>query len=186
MIRRSFRIGIRVGLLAGVVVALYKLAQARKVTEPLPATPRRAGGAPGPARPDPWPPVAAPEPQPAAVVETPPPPPAPVVETPAPAPTPPPPPPAPVEEAVKKAAGAVKKAAPKKATKKATKKKAAATRAWVEAQGAVCPLSHPIKAKMSSRIYHLPGMLAYTRTKPDRCYATEAAAKRDGFTPAKR
>lgn len=173
VIRRSFRIGIRVGLLAGVAFALYKLAQARRVTEPVPTS--------APLRPDPWPPVTAPEPEPAvaAVVETPPPP-APPPPAPAPAPAP-----APVEEAVKKAAGAVKKAA-KKPAKKAAKKKAAGTRAWVAPQGAVCPLSHPIKAKVASHIYHLPGMLAYSRTKPDRCYASETAAKRDGFNPAKR
>jgi micrococcal nuclease len=75
-----------------------------------------------------------------------------------------------------------------KAVKKATKatKKAAAARGWVEPQGGVCPLSHPIKVKIASGIYHLPGMFNYTRTRPDRCYAVESAAKRDGFTPAKR
>lgn len=57
---------------------------------------------------------------------------------------------------------------------------------WVEPQGGVCPQSHPIKAKMSSMIFHLPGMANYTRTRPDRCYATEAAAAGDGFVPAKR
>nr|MBA3654095.1 nuclease [Actinomycetota bacterium] len=74
----------------------------------------------------------------------------------------------------------VKKAA------KAAKKAGAPAKGWVEPQGAVCPLSYPIKAKLASRIYHLPGMFNYTRTRPDRCYATETAAKRDGFTPAKR
>ncbi len=49
-----------------------------------------------------------------------------------------------------------------------------------------CPPTHPIKAKAASHLYHLPGMFAYDRTKPDRCYADEAAAGGDGFTKAKR
>jgi micrococcal nuclease len=59
-------------------------------------------------------------------------------------------------------------------------------RAWVEASGSLCPESHPIKGKMSSHIFHLPGMLAYERTRPDRCYATEEEAEADGFIKAKR
>jgi hypothetical protein len=58
--------------------------------------------------------------------------------------------------------------------------------AWVEPDGKVCPPTHPVKAKMSSRLYHLPGMLAYDRTVPDRCYVDPAAAEADGFTRAKR
>jgi hypothetical protein len=50
----------------------------------------------------------------------------------------------------------------------------------------VCPPSHPIKAKLSSRIFHLPGMFAYNNTHPDRCYGTEQDAAADGFTKAKR
>ena len=38
----------------------------------------------------------------------------------------------------------------------------------------------------TSHLYHLPGMFAYDRAKPDRCYAEEAAAVADGFTKAKR
>ncbi len=60
-------------------------------------------------------------------------------------------------------------------------------RAWVEpSSDDVCPQSHPIKAKLSSKIFHLPGMLAYDRTKPDRCYAAAAAAEADGLRQAKR
>jgi hypothetical protein len=58
--------------------------------------------------------------------------------------------------------------------------------AWIEPEGDVCPASHPIKAKLSSKIFHRPGGANYTRTRPDRCYATEAAATSDGFTAAKR
>jgi hypothetical protein len=48
------------------------------------------------------------------------------------------------------------------------------------------PSSHPIKAKLSSRIYHLPGMAFYERTTADRCYASPEAAEADGFSRAKR
>jgi hypothetical protein len=59
--------------------------------------------------------------------------------------------------------------------------------AWVEpSSDGLCPQSHPIRAKLSSKIFHLPGMLAYERTKPDRCYAAEDAAVGDGFRKAKR
>lgn len=49
-----------------------------------------------------------------------------------------------------------------------------------------CPAGHPIKAKLRSGIYHLPGMLAYERTIPDRCYAIEVDAEADGLRRAKR
>ncbi|MFP5318450.1 MAG: hypothetical protein ACLGI2_09150 [Acidimicrobiia bacterium] len=59
-------------------------------------------------------------------------------------------------------------------------------RIWVEPQGAVCPSSHPVKAKLSSSIFHLPGMTAYERTTPDRCYKDAASAESDGLRQAKR
>ncbi len=49
-----------------------------------------------------------------------------------------------------------------------------------------CPASHPVKAKESSRIFHVPGGSSYERTVPDRCYADPAAAEADGFRAAKR
>jgi hypothetical protein len=49
-----------------------------------------------------------------------------------------------------------------------------------------CPPSHPIKAKLASRIFHIPGMFAYDRTRADRCYPDESSAAGDGFTKAKR
>ncbi len=58
--------------------------------------------------------------------------------------------------------------------------------AWVEPIDGVCPPSHPVKVKLSSGIFHLPGMLAYERTRPDRCYLDAEAAAADGFTRAKR
>jgi len=58
---------------------------------------------------------------------------------------------------------------------------------WVEpeADGA-CPDGYPIKAKLASGIFHVPGMLAYDRTTPDRCYRDEASAEADGLRKAKR
>ena len=48
------------------------------------------------------------------------------------------------------------------------------------------PPSHPVKGKLASKIYHLPGMLNYGRTNPDRCYPDAAAAEADGLRAAKR
>lgn len=57
---------------------------------------------------------------------------------------------------------------------------------WVFPVDGECPESHPIKAKLRSGLYHLPGMMAYDRAKPDRCYATEVDAEADGLRRAKR
>ena len=45
---------------------------------------------------------------------------------------------------------------------------------------------YDIKVKMSSGIYHRPGMLAYERTQADRFYASVDDAAADGFRAAKR
>ncbi|HEY8547640.1 MAG TPA: hypothetical protein VIL36_21405 [Acidimicrobiales bacterium] len=59
--------------------------------------------------------------------------------------------------------------------------------AWLDPlEDGSCPPTHPVKAKLSSRIYHVPGGLAYERTVPDRCYRDAAAAEADGFRAAKR
>ena len=59
--------------------------------------------------------------------------------------------------------------------------------AWVEPEpDGTCPAGHPIKAKMSSKIFHSPGQLNYDRTTPDRCYLDAAAAEADGLRAAKR
>ena len=59
--------------------------------------------------------------------------------------------------------------------------------AWTEptATGG-CPEGYPIKAKMTSKIFHAPGQLNYERTTPDRCYASAEAAEADGLRAAKR
>ena len=49
-----------------------------------------------------------------------------------------------------------------------------------------CPASHPVKGKLASGIYHLPGGINYERTRPDRCYVDAAAAESDGLRGAKR
>jgi hypothetical protein len=57
---------------------------------------------------------------------------------------------------------------------------------WVFPVDGGCPPTHPIKAKLRSGLYHLPGMAAYSRTIPDRCYAHEVDAEADGLRRAKR
>ncbi len=61
-----------------------------------------------------------------------------------------------------------------------------ASPSWVEPKGTTCPASHPVKAKLASGVFHLPGMMHYDRTKPDRCYADPASAEADGLRQAKR
>jgi micrococcal nuclease len=61
-----------------------------------------------------------------------------------------------------------------------------ATVAWVEPQGTVCPTSHPIKAKLASKVFRKPDARGYDTSKPDRCYASEDAARHDGFHEAQR
>jgi len=58
---------------------------------------------------------------------------------------------------------------------------------WVEPNEAgEAPGTHPVKAKIKSGIYHLPGGAAYQRTRPDRCYLSPEAAEADGFHRSKR
>jgi hypothetical protein len=60
------------------------------------------------------------------------------------------------------------------------------TRTWVKPEDGACPASHPVKAKLRSKVFHLPGMAHYNRTNADRCYSDAAAAEADGFRQAKR
>ena len=57
---------------------------------------------------------------------------------------------------------------------------------WVDPADGACPATHPVKAKLASKIFHLPGMANYDRTHPDRCYLGAAEAEADGLRPAKR
>ena len=65
-------------------------------------------------------------------------------------------------------------------------KSAAAGSTWLPPEADGCPPTHQVKAKVASMIYRLPGMAAYERMTPDRCYATAADAEADGFAKAKR
>jgi hypothetical protein len=187
---RPFRLGLWLGVVGAVVWFLQRQRSHEEV----------AAATPEPAR---WTPPAKVEPEPVLAAE-------PVVE-----PAPPPPAPEPDPEPVivapqvvevgdldepsapaieEPAPAPVKKVAPKKApAKKAAARKSAPPAAspapaptWVAPEGGTCPTSHPVKAKLSSKLFHLPGMFAYNRTNPDRCYADEASAEADGLKKAKR
>jgi hypothetical protein len=58
--------------------------------------------------------------------------------------------------------------------------------AWVESVDGACPATHPVKAKLSSGIFHVPGGQSYDRTKADRCYRDAEAAEADGLRQAAR
>jgi hypothetical protein len=58
--------------------------------------------------------------------------------------------------------------------------------AWVEPVDGACPATHPVKAKLSSGIFHVPGAQMYERTNADRCYADAEAAEADGLRASKR
>ncbi|MBS0169695.1 MAG: hypothetical protein JSR62_05020 [Nitrospira sp.] len=54
-----------------------------------------------------------------------------------------------------------------------------------------CPEGHPIKGNFTPHsgercIYHMIGQRFYSRTKAERCYATEAEAVQDGCRRSKR
>jgi hypothetical protein len=51
-----------------------------------------------------------------------------------------------------------------------------------------CPPTHPVKGYLSvsgARTYHLPGSTWYEEASPERCYASESEALRDGSRPAR-
>ena len=57
---------------------------------------------------------------------------------------------------------------------------------WVDAaESGACPAHHPVKAKLASGIFHVPGGANYTRTQADRCYLSAEAAEADGLRPSK-
>jgi hypothetical protein len=61
-----------------------------------------------------------------------------------------------------------------------------AAKPWVKPVGSTCPSGYPVKAKMASKVFRVPGMFSYEESKPERCYCDEGAAIADGFTRAKR
>jgi hypothetical protein len=48
-----------------------------------------------------------------------------------------------------------------------------------------CPSWAPIKGNATSRIYHLPSGRYYSRTKPEICFSSAAAAVRAGYRTSK-
>jgi hypothetical protein len=58
--------------------------------------------------------------------------------------------------------------------------------AWVGPSGNGIPDGFPVKVKLSSGIFHVPGGFAYDRTIADRYYASTGGAEADGFRAAKR
>lgn len=49
-----------------------------------------------------------------------------------------------------------------------------------------CPKGYPIKGNASSKIYHVPSGSYYSRTNPEECFSTTAAAKAAGYRASKR
>ena len=164
---RLLRRVVRLGLLAGIGFGVLKAVRGRKAPDPW-ADSWVSTGPPGGTRPSPAPvaavakPPASPEPE--------------------------------KSEAEKSEAS---KAAPSRAAKPTRKGPARKSptgqaeeppgeRLWVPANDGVCPPTHPVKAKLSSKIFHTPAGRNYGRTKADRCYPDEASAQADGLRPAQR
>ena len=58
---------------------------------------------------------------------------------------------------------------------------------WVDpSESGACPAHHPVKAKLASGIFHVPGGANYARTQADRCYVSSGAAETDGLRAARR
>ena len=57
--------------------------------------------------------------------------------------------------------------------------------AWVDGSDGEAPAGYPVKLKLSSGIFHVPGGRFYERTNPDRWYATAEAAIADGYRQSK-
>ncbi|MHB8293983.1 MAG: sunset domain-containing protein [Acidimicrobiales bacterium] len=187
MIKRLLRLGIRLAAMVGIGLAAAKLADLRRqalygsFAGPQPSTPSLSADSfpPVPSKPQPaaghggdGAPPAVPD-DPPAVPDAPPAVPDAEVAPLSPAPEP-------AEPA------APEPAAPEPAAPAAAPRAPRPIRPWVVPDGSSCPASHPVKAKMSSKTYHLPGMSAYDRTKPDRCYLNAEAAEADGLHRASR
>ena len=164
MIRRSFRFGLWLGLLAGIGIAVAKIFRPKPEPSSLPNG---------------WPPLEAAIPTPTPVRV-----PAPEIE-----------PVVTAEEPGLILIGDEPLQAPepapvsKPAAKKPAKKAAAPKKKlppWIDPTGTVCPKTHPVKGKLSSMIFQVPGNFAYERTTPDRCYKSPDDAEEDGLRAAKR
>jgi hypothetical protein len=57
---------------------------------------------------------------------------------------------------------------------------------WIApAEAGACPTHHPVKGKLASGIFHVPGGANYARTRADRCYLSPEAAEADGLRQSK-
>ncbi len=167
---RLLRRVLRLGLLAAVGVGVLKVVRGRKAPDPW-ADSWVSTGPPGATRPSAAPvAAAAPKPPAPATTEA-------SVAVPPPA-SPQPPAPARVPKTTR--TGPARKSPTGKA------EDPPGERLWVAASDGVCPQSHPIKAKLASKIFHTPGGRNYKSTKADRCYPDEASAQADGLRPALR
>ena len=163
---RLLRRVLRLGLLAGVGVGVLKVVRGRKGPDPW-ADSWVSTGPPGGTRPSPAPVAAAPKPVQAEKADA---------------------------GKASAANGESGKASPSRAvrpTRTGPARKSPTGKAedppgerlWVPANDGVCPQSHPVKAKLSSKIFHTPSSRNYGRTKADRCYPDEASAQADGLRP---
>lgn len=164
---RLLRRVLRLGLLAGVGVGVLKVVKGRKAPDPW-ADSWVSTGTPA-AAPKPSAPAAAP-----AQAQVPATPPAESGEGDAEEPAPRP---APTRSSKPTRTGPARKSPTGKA------EDPPGERLWVAANDGVCPQSHPVKAKLSSKIFHTPESRNYGRTKADRCYPDESSAQADGLRP---
>lgn len=57
---------------------------------------------------------------------------------------------------------------------------------WIDPpDSGACPAHHPVKGKLASGIFHVPGGANYARTIADRCYRSAEAAEADGLRQSK-
>ncbi len=164
MVRRWFRLGVRLGLLLAILAAVLEMVRSRRSSvetwapPPMPSWPPLQEAAVAPDAPQP----AVQKAEEAAAPDAP-------------------------QPAVQEAATGVTRSAPAEPVlPEPEPAPAAIAPLWVEPEEDVCPPSHPVKGKLSSGLFHLPGMSAYNRTRPDRCYADETSATEDGLRRAKR
>ncbi len=164
MLRRFFRIALTLGILGGLAAALRRMLGAGQGSVPAPAP--SAGPLPRQA----WPPLEPDHSEDGPSHDT-------RLQ---------PDPEAPPAPAATRASTPEREAEPMPAPTDAPAPVTEAEVAWVEPDGDVCPTTHPVKAKLASKIFHVEGGLSYARVKPDRCYRDPSAAEADGLRPAKR
>jgi hypothetical protein len=158
---RLLRRVLRLGLLAGVGVGVLKAVRGRKGPDPW-ADSWVSTGSPGGTRPSPAPVAAGSAPPGAGTTQ-----------------------PAPADSGKPAPSRAAKPTRTGPARKSPTGKAEdpPGERLWVPANDGVCPQSHPVKAKLASKIFHTPSSRNYSRTKADRCYPDETSAQADGLRP---